>query len=342
MDRNIVNHVNDIGSKPYILHSIFWFAFLLFFTITEPWENGIIYNLSNSLIITIFYMAIAYINLYILIPRFLNQKNFLLYSALLMVVAILLTPIRSLVIYLKVQETMSNNFQTTFLALFLFGGVTTLFKIVSDWLKHQRVQKELETQTMQNELKFLRSQINPHFLFNTLNNLYALTLKKSDKAPEIVIKLSEMMRYMLYECNEKQVLLEKEINYLRNYLDLEQLRQGENVKINFAILGNINGQTVAPMIFIPFIENSFKHGLNKHLKEGFVDIRIKVLEKHLRLEIENSKPEAVPTEFGGKKSGGIGLVNVKRRLNLLYPDQYKLEIKNNPDVYRVELDLEIN
>ena len=121
-----------------------------------------------------------------------------------------------------------------------------------DWARQLRERQVLQTQTMQSELRFLKSQINPHFLFNTLNNLYALTLKKSDKAPEIVIKLSEMMRYMLYDCNEKRVPLSKEVKYIKNYLDLEGLRQGKNVTINFETEGSITDQKIAPLLFIPF------------------------------------------------------------------------------------------
>ena len=223
----------------------------------------------------------------------------------------------------------------------MIAGGSTIFKIVTDWIKYQRDTKELQTQTMQSELKFLKSQINPHFLFNTLNNLYALTLKKSDKAPEIVIKLSEMMRYMLYECNEKRVLLSKEVNYLRNYLDLETLRQGKNVDINFEVNGQVGDQQIAPLMFIPFLENSFKHGLNNQLSQGFVNIKMDVGPRKVHFFIENSKAEAIPLQTH-KRSGGIGLVNVRRRLNLLYPNHYQLNIKDNPKTYANTLDIELD
>ena len=218
---------------------------------------------------------------------------------------------------------------------------STVVKIISDWVKHQRERTELQTQTMQSELRFLKSQINPHFLFNTLNNLYALTLKKSDKAPEIVIKLSEMMRYMLYECNEKRVPLSKEVNYIQNYLDLEALRQGKDVEINFEVYGNVGNQMIAPLMFIPFLENSFKHGLNHHINQGYVDIRLDVETADVRLRIENSKPDSVPLPEH-PRSGGIGLVNVRRRLNILYPEQYELNIENEPNSYAVDLKLNLD
>ncbi|MEM6379839.1 MAG: histidine kinase, partial [Bacteroidota bacterium] len=217
----------------------------------------------------------------------------------------------------------------------------TVIKIITDWFKQQRERQELQTQTMQSELRFLKSQINPHFLFNTLNNLYALTLKKSDKAPEIVIKLSEMMRYMLYECNEKRVPLQKEVNYLKNYLDLERLRQHDRIAIHFEVDGFIGDQHIAPLLFIPFLENSFKHGLNTQLTEGFVDIKLLVDEQTVDFYIENSKGQTIKRP-DGRPSGGIGLVNVRRRLNLLYPDNYQLRVSNNPNTFAVHLTIDLN
>jgi LytS/YehU family sensor histidine kinase len=194
---------------------------------------------------------------------------------------------------------------------------------------------------MQSELKFLKSQINPHFLFNTLNSIYALTLKKSDKAPEIVIKLSEMMRYMLYECNERLVPLSKEVLYVRNYVDLEMLRQGQKVRIDFRVEGDIHDQKIAPLIFTPFLENSFKHGVNQ-ISEGFVDILLEVQDENVILQIENSKPPKPQVVNHKKPSGGIGLANVKRRLDLLYPESYVLNITEEPDRYKVYLNLELS
>ena len=242
--------------------------------------------------------------------------------------------------YPEAQQELLENMDLSFILTFVVAGSSTIFKIVTDWLRHLRERQELETRTMQSELRFLKSQINPHFLFNTLNNLYALTLKKSDKAPEIVIKLSEMMRYMLYECNEKEVPLSKEVHYIRNYLELEKLRQHKDVRIDFEVNGNIGNQKVAPLMFITFLENSFKHGLNNQIADGFVDIRMDVIGDRVHFYIENSKPETRPLQ-DHRRSGGIGLVNVRRRLNLLYPNQYALEIDDNPRTYAVNLRLDL-
>jgi len=211
---------------------------------------------------------------------------------------------------------------------------------MNDWLESQREKKELQSQTLQSELKFLKSQINPHFLFNTLNSLYALTLKKSDQAPEIVLKLSEMMRYMLYECNEREVPLSKEINYLKNYLELEKIRQGKKMEINFAMDGEVDHQKIAPLMFIPFVENSFKHGISNQISAGYVNIFLEINKNEVNITIENSKTASMPSP-SGKKSGGIGLVNVKRRLDLLYPDKYDLNIDEDPNTYTVKLCIDL-
>jgi LytS/YehU family sensor histidine kinase len=302
---------------------------------------------TNELVKIVFYAIGVYFNILYLIPNYLSNKKFLTYCALLLLSAIILTPLQVFFLFIKVaqfpeyQETLRESQPWLFILTFLVVSFSSIFKIISDWIRHQRDRKELETESMQSELRFLRSQINPHFLFNTLNNLYALTLKKSDKAPEIVLKLSEMMRYMLYECNEKRVFLSKEVNYIRNYLDLERLRQSKSVDISFEVNGNVNNQKIAPLMFIPFLENSFKHGASNHLSDGFVHIKLDIEDNKVHLFIENSKPE-IPVRHHGKRSGGIGLVNVKRRLKLLYPEQYRLKIEERPGSYRVDLTLSLD
>lgn len=307
-------------------------------------ENGTsLLEITRIVINIAFYMLVVYINLGYLIPRFLNQKNFMTYVLLLLAMVAVFTPIKVMLLYITYEEVDPREFlvmnqHTIFLLLFTIAGGSTVIKIISDWQRHQRDRKDLETQRMQSEIKFLKSQINPHFLFNTLNSLYALTLKKSDKAPEIVIKLSEMMRYMLYESNERRVPLQKEVNYIQNYLALEALRQSGHADIRFNVEGQITDQTIAPLIFIPFLENSFKHGLNHQISDGYVHVTMKVLDNKLLLRILNSKPAQLPVP-SEKTRGGIGLANVQRRLNLLYPNQYKLDIEDSDKEHIVELSL---
>ncbi len=345
---NLRTRIFEFLTTRAVYHILFWLAVLLILTILEGTQRGFVFTLSNELINICFYGLIVYFNLFYLIPNYLTQKRFLTYGILLVLAAVIITPLKMFVFYVKfsgmpqAQQDIIDNQYAYFLTTFFIAGTSTIFKIVTDWARQLKDKQELETKTMQTELRFLKSQINPHFLFNTLNNLYALTLKKSEQAPEIVIKLSEMMRYMLYECNEKRVLLSKEIHYIRNYLDLEGLRQGKNVDISFEVEGQVGQQEIAPLLFIPFLENAFKHGLNNHIDHGFVRIQMRVEGRTVHFKIENTKAPVKPQADPNRRSGGIGLVNVHRRLNLIYPDRYDLRIDNNPNTYAVDLTIELD
>ncbi len=345
---NIIREkIIDFVSQRVVYHSIFWIVGFIILLSFENFEKGFFFHFTNALLKTAILGGMIYYNYYYLITNYLTKDRFFTYCALLLLSVVIITPLSNILFFFKYskypawQNALAANQNVFFLINITIVGASTVVKIILDWVKHQRERTELQTQTMQSELRFLKSQINPHFLFNTLNNLYALTLKKSDKAPEIVIKLSEMMRYMLYECNEKRVPLSKEVNYIQNYLDLEALRQGKEVEINFDVYGEVGNQTIAPLMFIPFLENSFKHGLNHHINQGYVDIRLDVETAAVRLRIENSKPDSVPLPEH-PRSGGIGLVNVRRRLNILYPEQYELKVENEPNSYAVDLKLNLD
>ena len=332
--------------RSWIGHVIFWLILLIILVIMDFNKVGWPLVLFQKAVDVLFYALIIYLNLNYLIPKFLSKKSFWAYVTLLILVVLLLTPIKIVIQVMLFSEAPSfqgyfiENQSYFFMSMFLVGSSSTIYGIISDWFIHQSEKIELQTQTMQSELKFLKSQINPHFLFNTLNNLYALTLKKSDDAPEIVLKLSEMMRYMLYECNEPLVPLHKEVSYMRNYLDLERLRQHEMMNLDFEVEGAVENQRIAPLLLIPFIENSFKHGLSNQISQGWVGIHMNIEPERLTFTIENSKSPSHP-KLTHRKSGGIGLVNVRRRLNLLYQDRYQLTIKNEPDKYTVNLMLKL-
>ena len=335
------------------IHLGFWFLLYTFLCIIERFNKpleplGLI--MSKQLISLLFYACLVYINFLFLMPEYLNKKRFWEYIGLIILISIVITPLKLIATYLvlsmdlpKQQEFLISNYYPYFLYSFAILVLSSLIKIVSDWGKQLKENQELETKTMQTELQLLKSQINPHFLFNTLNNLYALTLKKSAKAPEVVIKLSEMLRYMLYECNEKKVPLRKEIHYLENYLELEKLRQPDGMDIRFDVVGLDKDYQVAPLLFIAFVENSFKHGLNTNLQEGFVHMLLLIEDNQVNFQITNSKSNQLPiSNHGDKKSGGIGLVNVKRRLDLMYPNKYELNINETPNAYEVLLELNLD
>jgi sensor histidine kinase YesM len=327
--------------KDVSYHIFFWVSLYVILVVLDT-KGSFAMIVVREFITVVFFAMMVYINIYFLFPNYLSKKNLLHHLLSLAITALLITPIKTLCLLLIATDF--GNFQAYllqhrvdfFVSTFFIGIASTIYSIMNDWLASQREKKELQSQTLQSELKFLKSQINPHFLFNTLNSLYALTLKKSDKAPEIVLKLSEMMRYMLYECNEREVPLSKEINYLKNYLELEKIRQGKKMDINFIMEGEVSNQKIAPLMFIPFVENSFKHGISNQLTAGYVNIYLEIEKQEINITIENSKTASMPAP-SGKKSGGIGLVNVRRRLDLLYPNLYELNIDEDPNTYTVKL-----
>ncbi len=337
---------NINNSVVALLHVAFW-TLILFATILP--ERGDINSFSIILetINIAFYAFIIYFNLYYLFPKYLKGKSLKIYIPALLLSVLLLTPIKGAVLYLlhytddSYKRQIILNLHYTFLSTFFVAGASTIFKILIEWLKFQREKKKLEKEVMQSELKFLKSQINPHFLFNTLNNVYSLALIKSDKTPDVVLKLSEILRYMLYECNEPKVKLASEVKYIENYLALEKLRQNKNLNIEFIKEGEIKDQVISPLLFTPFLENAFKHGVNKVLENKCVKIHLKVNKNKVFFSVENTKPD-IDAEELIKTPGGIGLANVKKRLNLLYPNKYRFDIENTKTSYKIELFLELN
>jgi sensor histidine kinase YesM len=218
-----------------------------------------------------------------------------------------------------------------------FTIMPLLVKFMIDWFSAQKQKSELLAKTKSSELAQLRTQINPHFLFNTLNNLYSLVYKKSDEAPSVVMKLSEIMRYMLYDAANEKVLLEKEIGYLKSFIHLNELRLKEDNFVQFNITGETTDKMIPPMLLIPFVENAFKHGRKKYRIPGII-IAIEIRGNRLGFDIRNY--------YSGKQAdskdatGGIGLDNVRRRLELLYPGQHSLTIDTTEDTYHAHLTID--
>jgi two-component system, LytTR family, sensor kinase len=198
---------------------------------------------------------------------------------------------------------------------------------------------ELERDNLKLEIDFLKSQINPHFLFNTLNNIYSLALHKSEKTPHIVLKLADLMRYTLYDSNATRVALEKDILFFANYVELERIRHTKSVTINVEFYGDYHGLKIAPLIVFPFIENSFKHGINKSIRQAWVDIKLGVEGNVLKASIKNSR---LPTGTGlRKKVGGIGIANARKRLDLLYNHAYSLDVTEDESTFSVYLEIKL-
>jgi len=218
----------------------------------------------------------------------------------------------------------------------------TAIKITMDWLEEQKRTAELEKMQSETELKFLRTQISPHFFFNTLNNIYSLAIEKSEKTPKIILKLSELMRYLLYETRTKRQRLEQEIICIQNYLELESIRYGKLLEIDMKISGDIMNKKIAPILLLSFVENAFKHGANKNIGNIKIDLDFKIIDNFLYFTISNPVPKLGEHKQIIDHPGGIGLNNVKKRLALGYnKDEYELNIENNNKVFIVNLKIKV-
>lgn len=333
-------------------HLLFWLVFVAFYTLLYgSFNEDYLFQLKMQLIYLPEKLIATYITLYWLLPRFLLKEKYLTFFSLLLVLLLLSGILHwAVTIYIEIPLYYPEEGSIRFWypnkilksATYIYPVVVlaTLIKFFKHWYNYQAATQILAQEKLQAELKFLRAQVHPHFLFNTLNNLYALTLKKSDSAPTIVLKLSDLLNYMLYECNTDRVPLSKEIELLENYLSLEKLRYGDHLDIVFNVKGEVDQHVIAPMLILPFVENSFKHGVSGETDEAWVSIDLKIKDGLMTLKVDNSK-SGLETKDEQQYKEGIGLNNVKRRLELLYPDRYDLKIMDTDESYLVVLKLEI-
>jgi len=225
------------------------------------------------------------------------------------------------------------------IACFLIIAISTSIKVTEQWYSNEKQRKEMETQKLSAELSLLKQQINPHFFFNTLNSIYSLASRKSEKTPEAIIKLSELMRYIIYESDKELVPLKKELDYISNYVQLQRLRIKDEVEVVYNTEVEFNDIMIEPMLLLPFIENAFKHGVD-YSQNCRILINVKVSTSNLVLIVENpliKKQNPVIEESSGK-----GLANSSKRLDLLYPHQHELNISDKNDLFRIELTLNLH
>lgn len=336
-----------------IVHSVFWLLLLSIIIINLFYDNGVRTMkdyLINDVLFSILNISIFYINYIFLIPELIQKrkKYFLYLLAFFLLIAIVVlvkavfaaldpeTMLQSTNREGKVHHLSLNNYviiMAFFAGFFLVSSCVIKFAI--DWFSNERIQRNLQSEKKDMELQFLKSQLNPHFLFNSLNNIYSLAYQKSDKTADAILKLSEIMRYMIYESNDSWVALAKEVEYLQSYIELQKLRFKDGASVELTLNGEIDGQHVVPLILISFVENAFKHGVANDPKDP---IRINIIanQKILHFSITNKK-----NKTNKDAMGGVGLNNVERRLQLLYPDRYKLNIVNSATHYTSELMLDI-
>ncbi|WP_343305262.1 histidine kinase [Chitinophaga niabensis] len=295
---------------------------------------------------TVLKMMIFFVNYLWLYPKLFRKKQYLKWA-----IGILLLLLFGLALRYTVEEIIypaylgfRNYHEGTTLIYYAKDGFfflspwiifSTVFGLVEDWTKMKNDKQALEQQNTQAELALLKSQLNPHFLFNTLNSIYSLAYQKSDKAPDAILKLSEVMRYMLYDSEDKVVLLEKELQYLHSFVDLQKARFKENIYVDLLVEGPVTNQLIMPVLLIAFVENAFKHGVLSDPSDPVL-IHVIVEGNHLQLNVQNKINHQLKDQ-----TGGIGLPNIRRRLELLYPGRHTLNIKENDTHYICELSLQL-
>jgi two-component system LytT family sensor kinase len=341
-----------------VIHALLWIILiivpLLLFRSPEHKIKWAIQVFSWMGLILIFYF-----NYFLLIPKLLNKGRFLIYGLTIFALMALtyaavygLQSRDSLIIELKSSnfppphegwENMASSMlkgrgAVAMITCFLMLAISTSIKVTEQWYANEKERKEMETQKLSAELTMLKQQINPHFFFNTLNSIYSLASRKSEKTPEAIIKLSELMRYIIYESDKEYVPLRKELDYISNYVELQRLRIKDDVEVIYKTEGEYNEIMIEPMLLLPFIENAFKHGID-YSQSCRILIVVSVSKDKLRLLVEN--PLIREKNFSIEESSGKGLLNSRKQLELLYSDNHELKIFDENDKFRIELTLNL-
>ncbi len=334
-------------------HLSFWvFCMLFFFFAYREMES-----VRTYLIITVvsfpYYILFVYVQLYFLIPRFLLKKKIVLYLVSTIILAkiavnVSIVTYNFIVIPLRtglpplpnwhMLWTLTPNQVYPFTSMLSFCAMAVCCKLIKKWFYEYERNQRIEQEKMVMELEMLKAQVHPHFLFNTLNNLYSLTLTKSENAPLVVTHLSGLLRYMLYDCNEKKVPLTNEVAALKKYVELEKLRYGNRLEVSFSCSGQTTGQVIAPLLLLPFVENSFKHGVSEQLDQCWINLHLHAENGVFTFNLSNSYSKEKISAI----DGGIGLQNIQKRLELIYPGAYNLNISQQEEIYAVKLTMQLS
>jgi len=348
-------------AEHYKLHHIpFWFTYhFMWWTLRIGSPTAVLAGLMQppGMVKFLFYMilqmAAVYFNLYFLLPKFLAKGRYTAYILLFILTIVAFSCLITTGYYVSAAlggRSVRDMYGAEFFSLFESGALPSTaaamtlalsIKLTKNWMQTRNREKELEREKLETELKFLRSQMNPHFLFNTINSIFVLINKNPAVASQSLAKFSELLRYQLYECNEPQIPLTREWAYVGNFIELQSLRQDHDfidLKVTIDDTG-MDNFSIAPFVIIPFIENAFKHVSRRDDRSNWIVMNLGVKEAYLHFSIENSVSTVHRASAEAVKVGGIGLQNVKRRLDLTYPDQYRLLIDEKPDRYAVKLEL---
>lgn len=324
-----------------LFNLIFWF-FLMVLPILNAYfdEDKVRLEILIKILPLVFFsIPFFYFNSDFLINKFLKKGNISGY-----ILSLLLLFVVFLISFYLIKDYLIDKYpiriydsRTLFPVLFIIS-MSTLYGFIIFMTRQARTNQEEKEERLKSELSFLRSQISPHFIFNILNSIVYLIRSKSKNAERVTLELSELIRYMLYDSDNKQVMLDKEVKYLTNYVELQKIRFGEDVKISINLEGDFNNKTIEPMLLIPFVENAFKHGVG-YVLQPFIEIDICCLGNKFIFKVKNKL--GLETNEEKEPNSGIGLKNVKRRIELLYPTTHKLEINQNNGNFESELTVEL-
>lgn len=339
-----------------LIHTLLWLSYFLILVYTSSQVLEIDKALILGLRTIALHAFLFYTNTEILIPYIFEKKKYLAYPLLiLLLIAITMLVLRlsyeipvikEAFVNLRPSKANNSGFRPGILPKWFLSNlvsfmsilfISTLYSLINISRKREEQEMNQKNETLHSELKFLKSQISPHFLFNALNNIYALSFTGSQKTPEMILKLSEMLRYVLYDCNVAKVPLHLELTYIANYIDLQKLKEETEPNIYFNYEAADSNLKIVPLLLIPFIENSFKHSNIENTQLGFIKINLNTQAHILTFYIENSVSKTTQPK---DKIGGIGLTNVKRRLELLYPNKHQLSIEHTNDSFSVTLKLD--
>ncbi|NOT73604.1 MAG: histidine kinase [Cyclobacteriaceae bacterium] len=325
----------------HILMWVLYYAF--FFVFYKDYYPSAAILLMAITIYFVFNAAAFYIIGYFLFPRFLNKNKYILFfllsGILLLALCVLLTATLYAFFWDYIPKEMASLqllFQLSLISVVPLAGLMSGGKLIFDRIKYDRHNRTMDQQRLESELQYLKAQVNPHFLFNAINSVYFLIKKDPNLAAETLIKLSDLLRFQLYDCSDEKIAIEKELEYLQNFISLEKIRKGEKVSVDFRLTGNLSGFQIAPFLLIPFLENAFKYVSTKNDHLNQIEIHLDRQNNIFTASFTNSTDHNIKNEVGG-----IGHKNVKRRLDLLYQNKHELKLTDSGNTYKAVLTLEI-
>lgn len=352
---NTINRVDLIFLKKYRLqrHLLYWAIHVViwsgFWSIWEYWVIGsaaVWDNLLRMLLWIPAFIAFSFPIIYWMIPRLLMKGR---YAQLMLAVVAwglagiyfnawyreyVAIPLKDSLGFPEIYRDIKSA--SCYLCMTTTAAEAAILSLFKHWAVKQQEWRQAEQEKINAQLQLLKAQLHPHFLFNTLNNIYAFALERSHKTPQLILKLSSLLSYMLYECKTNEVLLEKEVEIMKAYIDLERERYGEKIDISINIEGEIRDRFITPLLILPFLENAFKHGTSEQIEKPWMSIDIAVKDSVLKCKVVNSKNEVVPFH-----EGGVGINNIKKRLELLYPGKYELKLADEGAFFVVALNLQV-